>query len=165
MTPEEIQDIAEFKKRLRGIPGHKVITALNFLNHGVDFTGCSKEMMAESWAARGDRRFGHSSLAHITLDMIITKIEEVYPGGKSTMGPTPPPSNPLPPRVRILDVRERIEAVRKKVNAEIAAGIDRSSKFSSGLAYEGYQGGYLDCLNDVTLLLNGVEPSRRNYWN
>lgn len=91
MNPEEVADIDAFKKKLRGIPGYKIATAMNFLNHGVDFRGCTKEMMAESWALRNDDRFGHRSIGHITLDMIAAKVEEVYPGGKSHMGPTPDP--------------------------------------------------------------------------
>lgn len=33
--------------------------------------------------------------------------------------------------------------------------------YARGLSSEGYLGGYVDALNDVCLLLNGVEPNDR----
>lgn len=37
-------------------------------------------------------------------------------------------------------------------------------KYARGLAYEGWSGGYLAALRDVLLLLDGVKPNTRNYW-
>lgn len=37
--------------------------------------------------------------------------------------------------------------------------------FGAGLASEGYAGGYRDALSDVSLLLDGLIPTRRNYWD
>ena len=35
----------------------------------------------------------------------------------------------------------------------------------SGLASEGYNGGYADALQDVLLALNGTTPNRNNWWD
>lgn len=113
MTPSEKIQFELFKKELRGIPGYKVATAMNFLNHGVDFRGCSKEMLAESWALKNHALLGHKSIQHITLDMIKAKVEETYPGGKSHMGPAPDPVKVEPKK--ILTSRELFELWIKKV--------------------------------------------------
>lgn len=91
MTPSEQAQFDLFKQKLRGIPGYKIATAMNFLNHGVDFRGCTKEMMAEAWAIRNDERYGHRCIKEMTIEGIIAKIEETYPGGKSHMGAAPDP--------------------------------------------------------------------------
>lgn len=57
-----------------------------------------------------------------------------------------------------------VDEASKKVQAEITGQTDRSNKYSAGLAYEGWQGGYLAALRDVLLVMNGVTPSTRNYW-
>ena len=57
-----------------------------------------------------------------------------------------------------------IKAAQDRINAEIRAQTDRTNKFSVGQAYEGYQGGYLAALSDVQLVLNGVRPNTRGYW-
>ena len=57
-----------------------------------------------------------------------------------------------------------IKAAAARVSAGIVAQTDRSNKFSTGQAYEGYQGGYLDALRDVQLVLNGIRPNTRGYW-
>ena len=59
--------------------------------------------------------------------------------------------------------KTRIGRARRKVNAEIS-DFAQGGKYAAGLASEGYAGGYRDALDDVTLLLNGVEPHRRDYW-
>jgi hypothetical protein len=38
------------------------------------------------------------------------------------------------------------------------------NRLAQALASEGYAGGYRDALDDVQLLMNGVEPDRRGYW-
>jgi hypothetical protein len=48
------------------------------------------------------------------------------------------------------------------VNREIS--FNSSGLYGGGLASEGYAGGYKDALCDVLLLLNGVTPMRRDYW-
>jgi hypothetical protein len=53
---------------------------------------------------------------------------------------------------------------QKAVRAEMKAYHDQSSLFGRGMASEGYSGGYYDALCDVLLLLDGVEPNRRDYW-
>lgn len=62
-------------------------------------------------------------------------------------------------------IKRRIEAARKRVKREISANANSGGKYAAALAAEGYAGGYLDCLNDIDLLLNGVEPRRRDYWD
>lgn len=62
--------------------------------------------------------------------------------------------------------RSRIEQARKRVSEGIAADTDRSSRFSIGLAGEGYAGGYRDALDDVLLVMVGVKPYNRDmrWW-
>ncbi len=60
--------------------------------------------------------------------------------------------------------RVLIENASKKVQAEITGQTDQNNKYSTGLAYEGWQGGYLAALHDVLLLMHGVLPNTRNYW-
>lgn len=107
MTPSELAQFELFKQRMRGIPGYKLATAMNFLNHGIDFRGSSKEMMAEAWAQRNEIRLGRSPLKNITLDMIVEKVEATYPGGKRHMGPHPDPVKVVPKK--ILTSRELFE--------------------------------------------------------
>ncbi len=59
-------------------------------------------------------------------------------------------------------IKRKIAAAKKRVCREIAS--NSHGKFGAGLACEGYAGGYRDALEDVTLLLNGVKPSTRGYW-
>ena len=61
-------------------------------------------------------------------------------------------------------VKRAIKAALKRVNAEITGLSRGESIYAAGLASEGYSGGYRDALNDITLLLNGVLPERRDYW-
>lgn len=53
-----------------------------------------------------------------------------------------------------------IDRIRKETKASTG-----DSHVARGLAYEGYNGGYIDALNDVVLLLNGCVPDRRGWWN
>lgn len=60
--------------------------------------------------------------------------------------------------------KKLIEAALKKVNAEISGIASHGGIYARGMASEGYAGGYRDALDDILLLLNGVIPHRRNYW-
>lgn len=56
------------------------------------------------------------------------------------------------------------KGIKNRLRAAMDAGYRRmaehdGSKYARGLASEGYTGGYLAALRDVSLLLNGVEPS------
>ncbi len=59
----------------------------------------------------------------------------------------------------------RIDIVIGNVKNAIVANTNRKSVFSTGLAGEGYKGGYLDALRDVSLLLNDVIPNRNFWWD
>lgn len=96
-SPEQINEEVEFKKRFRGIPAHKIAMAMTRLQHGIDFSKCTKEMLAESWALR-ESRFGHSSMKNMTLDQIQTKITELY-ADRTTLHV--PYSGP-PPRTQVV---------------------------------------------------------------
>ena len=53
-----------------------------------------------------------------------------------------------------------IQRVRKEIS-DLALG----GKYAAGLASESYSGGYRDALYDVQLVMNGVKPKRRDYWD
>ncbi len=53
---------------------------------------------------------------------------------------------------------------RKNVHNTIVRETDRSNKYSVGLAYEGYKGGYLHALDDVQQALDGGVPRRNGWW-
>lgn len=59
-------------------------------------------------------------------------------------------------------IKTRLKEVIAKIGTKISSSTD--GKVASGLASEGYAGGYSDALSDVLLLLNDVEPERRDYW-
>ena len=59
-------------------------------------------------------------------------------------------------------IKKQLEKVRENVQREIS---DFANDRSGGMASEGYNGGYLDAIEDITLALNGVRPSRRGWWN
>lgn len=62
-------------------------------------------------------------------------------------------------------IKRKARAALKRVSNEIA-GHAQGDKFASGLASEGYAGGYRDALADVLLVLDGVPPcSRPQYWS
>jgi len=56
-------------------------------------------------------------------------------------------------------IRRKINAVMTFKRKEISAFASQG-KIAGGLASEGYNGGYLDALEDVMLALDGVEPQR-----
>ncbi len=60
--------------------------------------------------------------------------------------------------------KTRIKHALAAVNREIAGHACRGGRFAGGLSREGYSGGYADALMDVQLLMNGVTPNRRDYW-
>ena len=57
-----------------------------------------------------------------------------------------------------------ISKARKEVEKDISGHASRGGIYARALAGEGYSGGYRDALDDVTLLLNGVIPNRRFWW-
>jgi len=58
-----------------------------------------------------------------------------------------------------------IQIVRNRIQEQISANYDdnRDSRYAV-LAQEGYNGGYLNALDDVLLFLRGVRPNRNNWW-
>ena len=61
-------------------------------------------------------------------------------------------------------VKTNINYAMDIVNREISS-LAKGGKFAAGLSTEGYHGGYRDALNDVLLVLNGVKPNTRDFWN
>jgi hypothetical protein len=61
--------------------------------------------------------------------------------------------------------KKQIDKALDKVNREINNSTDRNNLYSRGLSREGWQGGYAQALMDVLLILNGVTPNTRNYWD
>ncbi|HJR83470.1 MAG TPA: hypothetical protein VJ775_06040 [Sphingomicrobium sp.] len=58
-----------------------------------------------------------------------------------------------------------LRAAYKAVEAEISANRQGGDKYASGLASEGYAGGYRDALADVEAMLTHGHPNdRRGYW-
>lgn len=66
--------------------------------------------------------------------------------------------------MRRLGVRTRLRLALAKVDKEISNVHSRGGKYAAGLAREGYAGGYAQALMDMQLVLNGVQPNTRNYW-
>jgi hypothetical protein len=60
-------------------------------------------------------------------------------------------------------IRKAVTCAAERVEREIAASTNQKDKYSRGLSYEGYAGGYLAALRDVQLVINGVLPSTRGY--
>lgn len=66
---------------------------------------------------------------------------------------------------------DRIARARKRVQEVITGFAEQGEegsqqrKYASGMASEGYNGGYRDALDDVQLLLGGVTPNRRGWWD
>ena len=59
--------------------------------------------------------------------------------------------------------RERISAAIAQVNKEIS-DLATGGLYVRGMASEGYAGGYRDALSDALLVMDGVIPKRRDYW-
>jgi len=62
------------------------------------------------------------------------------------------------------EAEQTIKAAREVVADEISGNANMGGCYSGALASEGYAGGYRDALDDVLLLLQGVTPRRRHYW-
>ena len=62
------------------------------------------------------------------------------------------------------EAEQTIKAVREVVSDEISGNASTGGHYAAALASEGYAGGYRDALDDVLLLLQGVTPRRRHYW-
>lgn len=60
-------------------------------------------------------------------------------------------------------IKRQLFKVRNEVENEIHS-IAMGSPVAAGLAREGYAGGYVDAINDVLLVLDGVPVRRRNWW-
>lgn len=63
----------------RGIPAYKVAQALNTIQRGIDFSGCSKKDMAESWDAR-TRDPVYKGLKHLTNEDLKSALESACAG-------------------------------------------------------------------------------------
>lgn len=61
-------------------------------------------------------------------------------------------------------IKRKLRKAKKNVKEEIELNRVDGSRFASGLASEGYSGGYLQALRDVELALEGGTPSTRGYW-
>ena len=63
-------------------------------------------------------------------------------------------------------VLKRMEAVRAVVRDEIKDNSNRGGIYASGLANEGFAGGYLQALDDIDAALRHGYPSdHRRYWS
>lgn len=51
-----------------------------------------------------------------------------------------------------------------RVSKEIQGTYDSGNTMYRVLAGEGYSAGYRQALSDVLLVLNGIEPNTRDYW-
>lgn len=61
-------------------------------------------------------------------------------------------------------IKRRVRAAMAKATREISFNA-QGGRIAGALAGEGYAGGYRNALQDVLLLLDGVEPSYgRGYW-
>lgn len=57
-------------------------------------------------------------------------------------------------------ILKKISRASKRINTFIKYKTNKNSLYSRGLSREGYDGGYLDCLSDIQLVLKGIEPCR-----
>jgi hypothetical protein len=62
--------------------------------------------------------------------------------------------------------KKRIEMAANRVREEMTGQIDPGNRFSRGLSPEGFLGGYLKALQDVTTFLNSgsVSAENRRFW-
>jgi hypothetical protein len=79
----ENQDAVTLYVMARGIPAYKVAWALNSLQSGVDFSGCSKLRMAEAWDARGTNP-AYQGMASLTNAELKTALEVAKGGERVT---------------------------------------------------------------------------------
>ncbi len=57
--------------------------------------------------------------------------------------------------------KDIISQVNANIRKEHSASINQDSLYSRGVAWEGYDGGYMQALSDVLLFMNGVIPNSR----
>ena len=82
-SKNEISEQAEFMKLTRGVLAHKVAWALNAMQHGVDFSGCSKSHMATAWGKRlGDAAY--ASLKKLTFAELEVALAKARNGERVT---------------------------------------------------------------------------------
>jgi len=68
-----------------------------------------------------------------------------------------------PHRTRRKSPASRIRRALRVVESEIS-DLAQGGLYAAGTASEGYAGGYAQALRDVELILNGVRPNTRDYW-
>ena len=61
------------------------------------------------------------------------------------------------------NIKKAILNVEKQISG--LAQFEAGGIYSGPMSGEGYTGGYRDALQDVLLVLNGVQPRRRDYWD
>jgi len=61
-------------------------------------------------------------------------------------------------------IKRKLQEAIRRADEEIRDHARQGGMYARGLSPEGYSGGYYDALCDVQLLLNGVQPQRRGYW-
>jgi len=74
LTPEEEKERAEFKALMAGLPAYSVARCLNSLQHGVDYRGCSKTDLAETWATRHRTDALFRNLRHFTIQTLTVAV-------------------------------------------------------------------------------------------
>lgn len=80
---KEISEQVEFMRLAKGVPAYKVAWALNAMQHGVDFSGCSKSHMASAWDKRHDDT-AYEPLKGLTIEGFKTAIEKAKAGERVT---------------------------------------------------------------------------------
>ncbi len=132
------QDICDFKLKLKGIPAYKIAMAMTRLQHGIDFSRCTKEMLADSWANRNSK-YGHAGLRDMTLDQIVAKIEEIYPNGRSTSYEKPAPPPPRPTKREAFETW--LSRVRVQNNFQLLSTSDGYKDMDVDWLWKAYQEG------------------------
>jgi hypothetical protein len=78
--------------------------------------------------------------------------------------------HPLKERERMPKVKTNIHNALKVVGEEIhdlshrGDGEKMGELYARGTASEGYAGGYRQALQDIILVMNGIQPDTRDYW-
>ena len=62
-------------------------------------------------------------------------------------------------------IKRHVTTAIKAANREMAGHASSGGHFARGTASEGFAGGYCQALSDILLLLNGVMPNTRGYWD
>lgn len=60
-------------------------------------------------------------------------------------------------------IKRKLNKVTQKVRKRINDSTDRDSLYSRGLSVEGYNGGYIQALSDVRLVLDGIHPNSSRF--